>query len=174
MMNNLYALVNESTALSREVIVRLSDLLEYMLYECNTDKVELGKEINFINNYIELEKIRHDDSFNVKTDFPKNVSGIKIAPLILFPFVENAFKHGLKQTSKDFITMKLSISAPKIEFAINNYMHDAALTQGQTKRNKGLGLKNVKERLELVYQNRYDLQITTNNNNFEVKLKIVR
>jgi sensor histidine kinase YesM len=174
MMNNLYALVNESTALSREVIVRLSDLLEYMLYECNTEKVELSKEINFINNYIELEKIRHDDSFNVKTDFPKNVSGIKIAPLILFPFVENAFKHGLKQTNKDFISIKLSISAPKIEFAINNYMHDAVLTQGQAKRSKGLGLKNVKERLELVYQNRYDLQISSNNNNFEVKLKIVR
>lgn len=174
MMNNLYALVNESAALSREVIVRLSDLLEYMLYECNTEKVELSKEVDFINNYIELEKIRHDESFNVKTDFPKNVAGIKIAPLILFPFVENAFKHGLKQTNNDFISMKLTISSPKIQFEINNYIHGTSLTEGQTKKNKGLGLKNVRERLDLLYQKRYDLQISTNNNIFDVKLIIVR
>lgn len=174
MMNNLYALVNESTALSREVIVRLSDLLEYMLYECNTEKVELSKEVKFINNYIELEKIRHDESFNVKTDFPKNISGIKIAPLILFPFIENAFKHGLKQTNKDFISMKLEITSPKIQFSINNYKHDTVLAENKTKKSKGLGLKNVRERLELLYQNRYDLQISTDNNIFEVKLKIVR
>ncbi|MDE5424310.1 histidine kinase [Ancylomarina sp. DW003] len=174
MMNNLYALVNESTALSREVIVRLSDLLEYMLYECNTEKVELSKEVKFINNYIELEKIRHDESFNVKTDFPKNISGIKIAPLILFPFIENAFKHGLKQTNKDFISMKLEITSPKIQFSINNYKHDTALAEDKPKKSKGLGLKNVRERLELLYQNRYDLQISTDNNIFEVKLKIVR
>lgn len=174
MMNNLYALVNESPAISREVIVRLSDLLEYMLYECNTEKVELSKEIAFINNYIELEKIRHDDSFNVTTDFPKNVSGIKIAPLILFPFVENAFKHGLKQTSKDFISMKLEITSPRIQFSINNYKHDTVLAEHKTKKSKGLGLKNVQERLELLYQNRYDLQISTDRNLFEVKLKIVR
>lgn len=174
MMNNLYALVNESTALSREVIVRLSDLLEYMLYECNTEKVELSKEVKFINNYIELEKIRHDESFNVKTDFPENVSGIKIAPLVLFPFIENAFKHGLKQTSNDFISMELIINSPKIQFNVSNYLHDTALAEDKPKKSKGLGLKNVRERLELLYQNRYDLQISTDNNIFEVKLKIVR
>jgi len=174
MMNNLYALVNESTALSREVIVRLSDLLEYMLYECNTEKVELSKEIQFINNYIELEKIRHDKHFNVTTDFPKNISGIKIAPLVLFPFVENAFKHGLKQSNKDFIAMKLEISLPRIQFSINNYKHDTTLAEYKTKKSKGLGLKNVRERLDLLYQNRYDLQISTDNKTFDVKLKIIR
>ena len=174
MMNNLYALVNESAALSREVIMRLADLLEYMLYKCNTEKVELSNEINFINNYIELEKIRHDDSFNVKTDFPKDVSGIQIAPLVLFPFVENAFKHGLKQTDNDFITMKLRIASPKIEFNVKNYKHDVTEARGKTKKSKGLGLKNVRERLELVYQNRYDLQISTENNIFDVNLIIIR
>ncbi len=174
MMNNLYALVNESAALSREVIVRLSDLLEYMLYECNTEKVELSKEIEFINNYIELEKIRHDDSFNVTTNFPKNVSGIKIAPLVLFPFVENAFKHGLKQTNNDFITMQLSITSPKIEFNVKNYKHDVALSGYKTRKSNGLGLKNVRERLDLLYQNRFDLQISTENNIFNVNLIIIR
>ena len=174
MMNNLYALVNESVALSREVIVRLSDLLEYMLYECNTEKVLLSKEIEFINNYIELEKIRHDDSFNVKTDFPKDVSGIEIAPLVLFPFVENAFKHGLKQTNNDFITMQLRITSPKIEFNVKNYKHEASVAGNKTKKSKGLGLKNVRERLELLYQKRYDLQISTENNIFNANLIIIR
>lgn len=174
MMNNLYALVNESTALSREVIVRLSDLLEYMLYECNTEKVELSKEIQFINNYIVLEKIRHDDSFNVKTDFPEDVSGITIAPLILFPFVENAFKHGLKQTNNDFITMQLSIASTKITFNVKNYKHDVVVARDNIKKSKGLGLKNVQERLYLLYQNRYDLQISTENNIFDVNLIIIR
>ena len=174
MMNNLYALVNVSTALSREVIVRLSDLLEYMLYKCNTEKVALSKEIEFINNYIELEKIRHDDSFNVRTDFPEDLTGIKIAPLVLFPFVENAFKHGLKQTNNDFITMELMVTATKIQFNINNYIHNIKVSEAKTIKSKGLGLKNVRERLELLYLNRYDLQISTNNNIFDVKLKIIR
>lgn len=174
MMNNLYALVNEDSVLSREVIVRLSDLLDYMLYDCNTDRVELSNEINFINNYIELEKIRHDDNFNVKTHFPKDISGIKIAPLILFPFVENAFKHGLKQTSHDFISMKLEITSSIIQFNIINNIHDSVTSKACTKKSKGLGLKNIRERLELLYMNKHELQITTDKNIFEVKLNITR
>ncbi len=174
MMNNLYALVNENAALSRDVIVGLSDLLDYMLYECNTEHVELSKEIEFINNYINLEKIRHDDNFNVKTDFPKDVTGVTIAPLMLFPFVENAFKHGLKQTNNDFITMQLSITSRKIEFNVKNYKHDIADAGNKTKTSKGLGLKNVRERLELLYQNRYDLHISSDNNCFDVNLKIIQ
>ncbi len=172
MMNNLYALVNEDTALSREVIIRLSDLLDYMLYECNTDNVELSNEIKFINNYIELEKIRHDEIFNVKTSFPKDVSGIKIVPLILFPFVENAFKHGLKQTNNDYIFLKLEITSSRIQFSIRNNIH--ITSEDYTKKSKGLGLKNIRERLELLYQNRYELHISTDNNIFEAKLNIVR
>jgi len=174
MMNNLYALVNEDTTLSREVILRLSDLLEYMLYECNTDKVDLGNEVKFINNYIELEKIRHDESFNVKTDFPQNVSGIKIAPLILFPFVENAIKHGLKQTSNDFIYMKLTMTSHRIQFTIKNNIPNSTSTKAGAQKSKGIGLRNVRERLELLYQDKYELHISTDNNIFEANLKIVR
>lgn len=173
MMNSLYALVKENTALSREVIVRFSDLLAYMLYECNTNKVELSNEVKFINNYIELVKIRHDDNFNVTTDFPENMSGINIAPLILFPFVENAFKHGLKQANNDFVSIKLEIISSRIQFSILNKLHDISPASAYTKKSKGLGLKNVRERLELLYQNKYKLLISTKNNIFEVKLIIV-
>lgn len=174
MMNNLYALVLENTALSREVILRLSDLLDYMLYECNSDWVELSHEINFIVNYIELERIRRDKSFNIETDFPKNSTGIKIAPLILFPFVENAFKHGLKQRKNDFISMKIKFTSTQIQFNIENKLHDSAPVKAGTKKGKGLGLNNIKERLELIYQNKHELQIITDNSVFEVKLNIIR
>ncbi len=174
MMNNLYALVNVDTELSREVIVRLADLLDYMLYECNTEQVELSNEIKFINNYIELEKIRHDENFNVKTDFPKNVSGVKVAPLILFPFVENAFKHGLKQTSNDFIYMKLTMASLQVQFNIKNNIHHTTSTTAGAQKSKGIGLKNVRERLELIYQNKYELEISRNNDIFEANLKIIR
>lgn len=174
MMNNLYALVNENTALSREVIIHLSDLLDYMLYECNSDKVELSNEIKFINNYIELEKIRHDNNFNVTTDFPKNMLGIKIAPLVLFPFVENAFKHGLKQTSNDFISIKLEITLPRIQFNIKNSTHHSVSENVETKKSKGLGLKNVRERLALLYPNKHELLISSDHNVFEAKLNIIR
>ena len=174
MMNNLYALVKNDVALSREVIVRLSDLLDYMLYECNTEFVELSKEINFINNYIELEKIRHDESFNVKTNFPNAIPNFKIAPLILFPFVENAFKHGLKQTKNDFIEMQLEPTSELVIFKIKNNIQNNASLSTAAKQNKGLGLKNVQERLELIYNNKYDLRISKQQNIFDVNLKIKR
>ncbi|WP_066627649.1 sensor histidine kinase [Labilibacter marinus] len=173
MMNNLYALVNESTALSREVIVRLSELLEYMLYECNTERVELKNEIQFINNYIELERIRHDESFNVSFDFPEDKDEIKIAPLVLFPFVENAFKHGLKQADNDFINIELEITTSLIIFSVKNSVH-SIINGIEIKKSKGLGLKNVRERLELVYQNHQELQISSGDKFFEAKLKILR
>ena len=174
MMNNLYALVNDSIRLSREVIVRLSDLLEYMLYECNTDRVELKNEIQFIHNYIELERIRHDESFNVTIDFPENSEGIKIAPLILFPFVENAFKHGLKQVDDDFIALKLEITPFLIHFSIKNSVHTNVSNETNVKKNNGLGLKNVRERLELLYKKNHELHISSDDNIFEANLKIIR
>lgn len=174
MMNNLYALVNVDSALSREVIVRLSDLLDYMLYECNTDRVELSDEIKFINNYTELERIRHDDSLHVETEFPNHMTGIKIAPLVLFPFVENAFKHGLKQTSKDFIYMRLEITSLKIQFTVKNSFQEILPSGAYAEKSKGVGLKNVQERLDLLYPKKHKLQISTDNNTFDVNLIILR
>jgi len=174
MMNNLYALVNESITLSREVIVRLSDLLEYMLYECNTDRVDLKNEIQFITNYIELERIRHDENFNVTIDFPENNDGIKVAPLVLFPFVENAFKHGLKQVDDDFIAMKLEVTPLLIQFNIKNSVHRTTSNEKKVAKSKGLGLNNVRERLELLYHKNHELQISSDDIVFEAQLKIMR
>lgn len=172
MLNNLYGLVNENTESSREVIIKLSELLDYMLYECDKQEVLLKNEIIFIRNYIELERVRHDDNFNVKVNFPNELDNIKIAPLVLFPFVENAFKHGFHNEDESFIYMALKIDSNKLKFEIENSVSNVEVDKYLNQEGKGIGLKNIKERLELIYKDKYDLKIISNDNIFKAKLEI--
>jgi len=172
MLNNLYGLVTESADESREVIVKLSDLLDYMLYECDKPKVRLKREIEFIQNYIELERIRHDEHFNVKTFFPDLNDDILIAPLILFPFVENAFKHGFHDPEKSKLNMEIKVNAKTMLFFIENTITTSANEQYLKQEGKGIGLRNIQERLELIYRNNYKLDIFDKENAFVVKLEI--
>ena len=172
MLNNLYGLVKENAENSREVIIKLSGLLDYMLYECDKQEVLLKDEITFIKNYIELERVRHDEDFNVKTNFPSNIDDIKIAPLILFPFVENAFKHGSHNADESFIQIELYIDLNKLKFEIENSVSNVEVDKYLNQEGKGIGLKNIKERLELIYKDKYDLKITSNENIFKAKLEI--
>jgi sensor histidine kinase YesM len=172
MLNNLYGLVKEDADISREVIVKLSDLLDYMLYECDKPEVELKKEIEFINNYIELERVRHDAHFNVKTSFPNDVKDMKVAPLIIFPFVENAFKHGFHNPEDSFIFLELEINTDRLRFKIENSVSIANADKYLNQEGKGIGLKNIKERLELIYKNKYLLEIIHNGKTFKAELEI--
>ena len=172
MLNNLYGLINESADESREVIVKLSDLLDYMLYECDKPKVSLKREIKFIQNYIELERIRHDKHFNVKTTFPILNEDILIAPLILFPFVENAFKHGFHNPEKSKLNIEISVNHKSMVFFIENSVTKNSQDQYLKQEGKGIGLRNIQERLELIYKNKYQLNIFNKENTFVVKLEI--
>ncbi len=172
MLNNLYGLVKENAENSREVIIKLSGLLDYMLYECDKQEVVLEKEISFIKNYIELERVRHDEDFNVKVNFPGNIDDVKIAPLVLFPFVENAFKHGFHDPKESFIHMKFNIELDKLNFEIENNISKVLSDKYLNQEGEGIGLKNIRERLELIYKDKYRLDIINNKNTFKVKLKI--
>ncbi|MFO7827478.1 MAG: histidine kinase, partial [Bacteroidales bacterium] len=172
MLNNLYGLVKESADESREVIVKLSDLLDYMLYECDKPKVSLKREIEFIQDYIELERIRHDEHFNVKTSFPDLKEDILIAPLILFPFVENAFKHGFHNPEKSKLNMEISVNPKSLLFFIENSITKNTEDQYLKQEGKGIGLRNIQERLELIYKDKYQLDIFNKENTFVVKLEI--
>ncbi len=172
MLNNLYGLVNEDTANSRKLIIKLSELLDYMLYECNQEKGYLSNEIHFIENYIELERIRHDEHFPVKVELPDIKEDIKIAPLLLFPFVENAFKHGLKNPEKDFIQLSLHISEGQLVFRVKNSLSMNQQNSALKEEQKGIGLKNIRERLGLLYKNKHTLQIEESATLFEVHLKL--
>ena len=172
MLNNLYGLVKEDVNSSREVIIRLSELLDYMLYECDKPMVLLEKEIQFIKNYIELERVRHDEDFNVKANFLNTIGDIQIAPLVLFPFVENAFKHGFHNLKENYININLDVDDNAIKFEIGNNITNVNCDKYLNQEGKGIGLKNIKERLELIYKNKYQLDIVDFENTFNVKLKI--
>jgi len=153
-----------------DMIEKLSSLMRYMLYESNVDKIELSKEVEYIENYINLQKLRLSAdlpvniNFSIKGDIHKN----KIAPLILIPFVENAFKYGVKFGKKSKISIELKNNPNDFQFIIENPIHNSL---NNLEKNSGLGLKNVKKRLSIIYPDKHTLNITKNNR-FSVHLKI--
>lgn len=171
-LNNLYALTLDKSDQAPDVVLKLSNLLDYMLYECNAPKVPVEKELNIINNYLSLEKIRYGDELNI--DFMKkgNNDGMEIAPMILLPFVENSFKHGLsKNLNNPWINIFIEFKGKEILFEVeNNKVKDKE--DGKDGYTEGIGLKNVNRRLELIYQKHYNLDIFDSEDKFKVKLKI--
>jgi two-component system, LytTR family, sensor kinase len=170
-LNNLYALTLKKSDKASEVVLKLSELLSYMLYECNVPKVQLDKELEMINNYISLEKLRYSDVLDIKIRVTGDTRGINIAPMLILPFVENSFKHGASgsltspwikidvQIQDNFMVLKVANSKNGNKKTTNTYT-------------EGIGLKNVRRRLELLYTNLYDLQIKDENNIFQVILTL--
>lgn len=147
-------------------------MLDYMLYDCNQGKVALHKEIQFIQNYIELERIRHDEDFNVNTNFPEDTGNLKIAPLILFPFVENAFKHGFQNAQGNYVKIDLEHSANYLVFKVENRTSKVTADKYLNQEGKGIGLQNIRERLEHLYPNQYKLEILPDKEIFKIRLEI--
>ena len=167
-LNNLYALSIEKSDEAPEVIAKLSEMLDYMLYGCNDKYVSLKKEIELIENYLALEKVRYDERVDIK--FDKEIkTDVKIAPLILLTFIENAFKHGVSQElKKAFIHINMSVEEEFIKF---NIMNSKAKNSIATNK-KSIGLNNVKKQLELLYHNNYSLHIKEDSNSFNLHLKL--
>jgi LytS/YehU family sensor histidine kinase len=143
-------------------------LLRYILHECSEDKVELSKEISLISNYLELEKIRYDK--RLRLSFQQDVKNpmVKIAPMILFTFIENCFKHGSsKDAGSSFINIRLIESEGVIRFSAKNSVPPGKKPK---KENKGLGLNNVKKRLSHLYPERYELSVKEDEKEFIVEL----
>lgn len=166
MLNNLYGLWMERSDATPEVILRLSGVLDYMLHDCNEDLIPLEKEIYLINNYIELEKIRHDDRLHLGLEFPVNCNGCFIAPLLLFPLVENAFKHSAVNTEGvRNIKMKLQLRQTQLSFLVQNSFNP----EKEVKR-EGTGLKNLQERLEIVYPGKHSFLVETDKQCYKASL----
>ena len=167
-LNNLYALSIDKSDEAPEVILKLSEMLDYMLYGCNDQYVALQKEIELLNNYIALEKVRYGKRVNIQ--FNKNVeSNVKIAPLILLTFVENAFKHGVSHELKEaFIHIDITQKEHFIQVHISN-----SIAKHKVAFNKvSIGISNVKKQLELLYLDTYTLHISEKNNTFHIHLKL--
>ncbi len=168
-LNNLYALALKKSDDTTKVIQKLSHILDYILYRCNDEYVLLDKEIDLIENYLSLEKIRYAD--RVKISFSKNVTGQeKIAPLLLLTFVENAFKHGVVNEIKQaIININISKKGDQLVFKVENSKPDAV---EYSNNRESIGLKNIKKQLDLLYPTTHDLIIENKSNTFSANLKL--
>ena len=168
-LNNLYALALKKSDDTPKVIQKLSEILDYILYRCNDEFVLLKKEIELIENYLSLEKIRYAD--RVKISFSKKVTGEeKVAPLLLLTFVENAFKHGVaNEINQAHIDINISKRGGELFFKVANSKPQVIENKEQK---ESIGLSNIKKQLELLYPKAYDLIIENTTNSFSANLKL--
>lgn len=165
-LNSLYGLTLKGSDKAPKVVLRLSELMHYMLYETRSDKVLLEKEISHLENYISIEQMRFADRLDLSFLYSGDISGKMIAPLLLLPFVENAFKHGIANDA-GWITITLKVIGNSLYLKVENSYPLNAKQTGH-----GLGLVNVKRRLELTYAGNYELLLAKNNDFFEAGLKL--
>jgi len=170
-LNSIYSQALAKSDQTSETVLELSNLLRYMLYEVEEDKVPLVKEVEMLENYIELQKLRLEAGSKVGFTLEGELEGVVIAPLLLFPLVENAFKHGKKDDSEqEFIDIRLKVDTA-ISFSIKNKL--GQIDDMEKGKYGGIGLENVKRRLELIYPNSYELEILKTETEFQVNLTLV-
>jgi len=170
-LNNLYALSLDQSERVPDVILKISDLMRYVLESSNNKEVELAQEINFLQNYLSLEKLRLSDNHDIQFNVAGNLDGKLIAPMLLIPFVENSFKHGVSTSaSSNFVHINLKIEGNDLFFSIENNKQENEQANKQVSSKSGL--KNVTRRLELLYPGRHKLVIEENKKMYQVNLKI--
>ena len=168
-LNNLYALTLEKSQQAPEVVLKLSKIMEYVLYDAKEPKVTLLKEIIYIQNYIDLERLRYGERLNVQVNMQGDIEDHIITPLLFLPFIENCFKHGAVDNNELNILIAFEVTEKNIlNFSVvNNYNSGT-----QNKKKHGIGNENVLRRLELLYQDKFTLAIKTENQNYSVELSI--
>lgn len=164
-LNTLYGFALKKSEDTPEMILKLSNLLDYLLYQSDKPLVQLQDEINHIEDYVTLEKMRFRDVLDISTDFQDINTNIQVAPMLFIPFVENSFKHGQIIDQKLSIHMSLTCKDHEIYFSIKN-----STLPSNSGDHKGIGLSNIKKRLALAYKEHHSLEITENENWHIVKL----
>ncbi|KAB1067579.1 histidine kinase [Tamlana haliotis] len=168
-LNNLYALTLSKSDNAPNLVLKLSDMMQYILYEVKSSKASLLQEINHINNFIDIERIRFNDAVEAEMDITGDIEEICVPPLLLLSFVENCFKHGMKQNDKLKINMSFKVlNSGFIEInIINNFNPNVINTE-----TNGIGNQNAKRRLNLLFANNYVLESTVEGNLYKLYLKI--
>lgn len=173
-LNNIYSLAVEKSKKTPKIILKLSELMRYLLYETKSKRQSLENEILCIQNYLDLERVRHSDELEIDMFISGDIQDKEIAPILLLSFIENAFKHGVhKNIGEVKITIDLAIKKDFLYFTVSNPMPKITGHKEPFNQSSGIGLENVKKRLALGYnENDYNLNITDKDNMFVVKLKI--
>jgi two-component sensor histidine kinase len=166
-LNNIYALVDLSPEKAKVTILALSTLMRYLLYESNTERVSLANEAEFLLKYVELMQLRTSGNTVVETDFDGITPSLQIAPLLLVPLIENAFKHGVSATKQNKIVVTLTCKGNELHFETRNGNHPK---NEADRSGSGIGLKNIQTRLELIYPEAYTFSTAVEGNEFVAKL----
>lgn len=167
-LNNIYSLASIQSEQTPAAVMKLSEIMRYVTQDAQADYVPLENEIHYVNNYIELQKMRSNDKlylhFKAEGDFTKN----KIAPLLLISFVENAFKYGISNHEKSNISIVIKIENNRLHMNVHNTVFERA-ENGST---SSIGMSNTRRRLELLYPGKYTLDFGKRDNVYSVDLKI--
>jgi LytS/YehU family sensor histidine kinase len=170
-LNNLYGLAMQKSEKAPEGILMLSQMLDFVLYECSTDSYPIIKELDFISNYIELEKLRYGKRLQIRIQKELEDQEAGIAPLLLFPFVENSFKHGTSKMIREaWIGIRIRAKRELLTFEVENSKSPGSADNPAQE--GGVGLENVKKRLDILYPERHQLQIREDANTYKISLEI--
>ena len=169
-LNSVVSLSRRKPEMVEPVVVKLSELMRYMIYETNDSIVPILKELTYLESYIDLQKIRFGD--DIRIDFTHEIGpkSSSIEPMLLIPFVENAFKHGVGFIENPTIEIELTDTAKELTFHVAN--KKGAVINEKKDESSGIGLANVKRRLELLYPTNHELTVTESDSDFEITLTI--
>ena len=170
-LNNLYALTIEKSDKAPDVVIKLSKLMQYVLYESKIDFTPLYKEINYIESYLDLEKLRFGNRLKLKIEISGSIDDVHVPPLIFIPFIENCFKHGVSPTNDDInIHILFDATSDFLIFEVTNPIPEI-VDKRFRQENEGIGIRNVKKRLELNYSNNYKLELKKEISRYKVNLR---
>ncbi|MBV6644834.1 MAG: histidine kinase [Cyclobacteriaceae bacterium] len=171
-LNNIYSLATAKSEKTEAAILLLSDMLRYNLYEASGEKISIRKEVELIENFIALQKIRLVDDSKINIDFQNQVSReVFIEPMLLLPFVENAFKHGISYKRESMVDVSLKTNTYDLSFEVVNSVNDSTVVE-MSSRPSGIGLENVKKRLQMLYPNKHNLFVGKEGDVFRATLNV--
>jgi hypothetical protein len=167
-LNNIHSLVDINTGEAKEAIIKLSKMMRYLLYETDTEKTTLIREVEFLESYINLMKLRFSEKVRITLRLPESLPEKTIPPFMFTSLVENAFKHGISYVDESFIDIDLTISKDRLQLTVKNSKAD----QYKIKEYSGIGIENTRKRLALLFDNKFTLDIIDGKNLFTVNLSI--
>jgi hypothetical protein len=167
-LNNIHSLVDFNKEEAKEAIIKLSKMMRYLLYETATDKTTLKREVEFLESYINLMKLRFNEKVKIGVNLPSSIPDITLPPFIFISIIENAFKHGISYRDESFISIDLILLKEKLLLIVNN----SKIEKTQRADFSGIGIENTRKRLNLIYGNNYSLNITDKKDLFTVNLSI--
>lgn len=168
-LNNIHALVDIDPERAKTTIVELSKMMRYILYEGNNRLIPLPREVQFLNNYVQLMRLRYTDKVSIRMSAPSNLPDVMIPPLLLIMFVENAFKHGISYRTESFVYITVDVKDDRLKFVFRNSKQHLTVKE---KKGGGMGLVNVRRRLDLLFQDTYTLKIEDRENEYDVSLDL--